>query len=86
VIDGHLAGDDGGSLLVAVLDDFQEIATLLVVQLLRPPVVENEQVGSGERLEDFRLAAVAARERKGGAQPGQAMIGDGEVFAACLCV
>lgn len=39
VIDGHLAGDDGGSFLVAVLDDFQEIAALLVVELLGPPVV-----------------------------------------------
>ena len=35
VIDGHLAGDDGRSLLVAVLDDLQEIAPLLVVELLR---------------------------------------------------
>ncbi len=39
VIDGHLAGDDGRSLLVAVLDDLQEIAPLLVVELLRAPVV-----------------------------------------------
>lgn len=35
VIDGHLAGNDGGSLFISVLDDFQEIATLLVVELLR---------------------------------------------------
>ncbi len=39
VIDGHLASDDGRSLLVAVLDDLQEIAPLLVVELLRTPVV-----------------------------------------------
>ena len=84
VIDGHLAGDDGRPLLVAVLDDFHEIAPLLVVELLWPPVVEDEQVGSGERLEDLRVAAVAAREREGGEQPGQAMISDGEVLAACL--
>lgn len=64
--DGHLAGDDGGSFLVAVLDDLQEIASLLVVELLGTPVVENEQLGSGERLEDLGITAVPARERKGG--------------------
>jgi hypothetical protein len=36
VIDGHLARDDGGSLLIAVLDDLQEIAALPVTKLLRP--------------------------------------------------
>jgi len=84
VIDGHLACDDGGSFLIAVLDDLEEITALLVAKLLRPPVVEDEQVGSGERLEDLGIASVAARECKGGEQPGQAMIGDGEVLAACL--
>jgi hypothetical protein len=39
VIDGNLAGDDRRSLLVSILDDFQEIAALLVGELLRPPVV-----------------------------------------------
>lgn len=84
VIYGHLTGDDGGSLLVAVLDDFQEIATLLVVELLRAPVVEDEQVGSRQRLEDLRISAVAARQGKGGEQPWKAVIGDGEILAACL--
>jgi len=34
VFDGHLADDDGGSLLVSVLDDLQEVAPLLVIELL----------------------------------------------------
>jgi len=66
MIDGHLAGDDGGSLLIAIFDDLEEIAALLVVELLGTPIVEDEQVGSGECLEDLRVAAVAARECKGG--------------------
>lgn len=70
VIDGHLACDDSGSFLIAVLDDLEEITALLVAKLLRPPVVEDEQVGSGERLEDLGIASVAARECKGGEQPG----------------
>lgn len=71
VIDGHLAGDDGRSLLVAVLDDLQEIAPLLVAELLRAPVVEDEQVGSSERPEDLGITAVAARQCKGGDSLGR---------------
>ena len=84
VIDGHLACDDGGSPLIAILNDLQEITALLVAELLGPPIVEDEQVGSGERLEDLGIAAIATREYKSGEQPGQTMIGDGEVLAACL--
>jgi hypothetical protein len=39
VIDGNLAGDDRRTLLVSILDVFQEIAALLVGELLRPPIV-----------------------------------------------
>jgi hypothetical protein len=42
-IDGNLAGDDQGALVIAVLDDFEEIAGLLGRQGFRPPIVENEQ-------------------------------------------
>ena len=45
VLDRHLAGDDGGSALVAIVDDFEEIATLLAGERGEPPVViEDEQV------------------------------------------
>ena len=36
MIDGHLAGDDGGSLLIAIFDDLEEIAALLVVERIPP--------------------------------------------------
>jgi hypothetical protein len=39
VIHGNLTCDDGGTLLVTILDDFQEIAALFVVEFLRPPIV-----------------------------------------------
>lgn len=39
VIHGNLTCEDCGTLLVAILDDFQEIAALFVVELLRPPIV-----------------------------------------------
>ncbi len=60
VIDGYLACDDGGSLLIAILNDLQEITALLVAELLGSPVVEDEQVGSGECLEDRRHPVTTA--------------------------
>lgn len=44
-VDGNLAGDDDRSPLVSVFDDLKEIAPLIVVQLLRSPVVQNEKIG-----------------------------------------
>ncbi len=38
-IDGNLAGDDEGALVVAVLDDFKEIAGLIGCQAFRSPIV-----------------------------------------------
>src|SRR5690606_34051113 len=74
----------GRPFLIAVFNDLQEVAPLLVAELLRTPVIKNEQVCSGQRLQDLRVSAVATRQCKGGKQSGQAMIGDGEVLVARL--
>jgi len=37
IFDRHLAGDDGRSALVAIIDDFEEIATLLAGKRKRGP-------------------------------------------------
>lgn len=42
--DRHLAGDDGRSALVAIVDDFEEIATLLAGKRSEAPVIEDEQI------------------------------------------
>ena len=44
IFDRHLAGDDGRSALVAIIDDFEEIATLLACKRGEAPDVEDEQV------------------------------------------
>src|SRR3954470_20837874 len=50
----------------------------------RPPVVEDEQVDTGERPEQLLVAPVAAREREGVEQAWQALIEHGAIVAACL--
>ena len=39
----NLAGDDDGSLIVAVFDDFEEIALLLGRQGFQPPIVPDKR-------------------------------------------
>ena len=43
VIDGHLAGDDGGTTLMPVVDDLEEIAALVGGQRCQSPIVEDEE-------------------------------------------
>ena len=44
IFDRHLAGDDGRSALVAIVDDFEEIATLLAGERREAPIVKDEQI------------------------------------------
>jgi len=44
IFDRYLAGDDGRSALVAIIDDFEEIATLLAGKRSEAPVIEDEQI------------------------------------------
>lgn len=53
MFDGHLTGYNRGPFLIAVLNDLQEVAPLLVAEFLRASVIKDEQVSSGERLQDF---------------------------------
>jgi hypothetical protein len=41
LIDGDLAGDDGGAVAAAVLEDFQEVVAGRGVERLEAPVVED---------------------------------------------
>ncbi|MNW04264.1 hypothetical protein D3C71_2003300 [compost metagenome] len=65
-VQGHLACDDGGPPLVTVLDDLQEIAPLIVVELFRSPVVKDKQIGLGQRFEDPSIPSVASCQSKRG--------------------
>ena len=63
-IDRHLAGDDRRPALVAVLDDLEEVAPLIVGERFGSPIVEDEQVDPFERLQQPRISTVTAGEAK----------------------
>ena len=84
MLDRHLTGDDGRSALVAIIDDFEEITTLVAGERGEAPIIEDEQVDPREHLEEPRIASVAAGERQSLEQPWQPMVEDGTVVAAGL--
>jgi hypothetical protein len=61
MLDRHLAGDDGRSALVAIIDEFEEIATLLAGERGEAPITEDEQVDPRQHLEEPRIASVGER-------------------------
>src|SRR3954452_10579458 len=83
-IDRYLAGDDGRASLVTILDDLQQVTALLVIELLRAPIVDDEQVDPGEAAQQLGVAAITTRQDKGREQPRRAVVGDREVLPAGL--
>lgn len=64
VIDRHLAGDDGRSTLVSVLDDLAQVVARRIIKLLRAAIVEDRQVCPGKSAQQLGVA-VAAKRRAG---------------------
>ena len=44
VIDGDLAGDDGGAALMAVVDDLEKIAALVASERSEAPIIKNQEL------------------------------------------
>ncbi len=58
VLHGELARDQGGAPSGTLLDEFEEIASFPVPERGEPPVIEDEQIGPGERLHEFSIRAI----------------------------
>src|SRR6516164_7583095 len=61
-VDRDLAGDQRGATAVAVLDDLQQVVTLLGAERLKTPVVEDQELDAAEGTHQARVTAVAARQ------------------------
>src|SRR6202171_4943175 len=69
LIDGELAGDDGGAVAVAILEDLQEVVASCGIERLEAPVVEDEKIDAAERAQQTRMAAVAAGPTRAASAP-----------------
>ena len=82
--DRNLAGDDERAFVVAVVDDFQEIAGLVGAERLRSPIVKDQQPYAGEGAQRPGVARIAMRDGEIGEQSGNAGVENGQVFPARL--
>jgi len=57
---GQLGGNQGGFAPVALFEDFQEIETLLVIERVGAPIVQNEQLDSRELVDQAWETTVEA--------------------------
>ena len=80
-VNRQLAGEHDRAGAVAVFDDFHEIASLRRGQPVRPPVIEDQQVGADELPEQAREASIAMGEFELGEEARQTAIEDGPAVA-----
>jgi hypothetical protein len=83
-VHGNLAGDDERALVVAIFDDFEEIARLFGDERLRTLIVEDEQLDARERAQEPGVARIAVSDSEIGEEPGHAGVENGDVFSARL--
>ena len=61
-VDRELAGDQGCTCTVAVFDDFHKVVALRGGHALRPPVVQDQEIGLHELSEDAWEASIVMGE------------------------
>ena len=81
VLDGELAGHDGGGASLPVVEDLQEITPLLGSERRQTPVIQDQELDARQRLEEAAVASITVR---GIEQAWHAMVEDGTVVAAGL--
>jgi hypothetical protein len=56
VLDGELAGHDGGGASMPVVEDLQEITPLLGCERRQTPVIQDQELDARQRLEEAAVA------------------------------
>ena len=77
LVDGELAGYQGGGGLIAVIHEGHEVMALSGVEGVHAPVIEDEQLGLGERVQELVVAAVGLGLGEGEEQAGEAEVAGG---------
>ena len=84
VLDGDLAGEQRAAAGVAVVEDLEEVVPSLSRERGEPPVVEDEEPGPGEPLDDLGIRSVAPGEGEFVEKAGDAVVARGDAGAAGL--
>ena len=78
----ELGGDNRRSAAITLFEDFEQVMTGAGVEGFEAEVVENEQIGAAEGLDEARMAAIASGKRQVLAEFWPAMIEDRPIVAA----
>ena len=71
VFEGELAGDEGGAPAVAVVEDLEEIAALDIVQGDHPVVVQGQELGAKQAVEELGIGPIGLGEGEFVEEPGE---------------
>ena len=72
LVERELAGDERGASAIAVLDDLHQVAPLVGGEPIRPPIVEDQQIGLDQGAEQAGEATITMGEFQIGEQPRHA--------------
>jgi hypothetical protein len=84
VVRGDLARDEGGTAVVPVIEDFEEIAPAEVVEGSEAKVIEDEELGTGQALQEPGMGAVAPGEGELGEEAGETVVPCGQAVTTGL--
>lgn len=82
VIDRELTGHEGGPTPMPIIQQFQQIAAMLVGQGSQSPIIQDREVRLGETPEQTPLAAIAIGDREFSEEPRESRIERGEAQSA----
>lgn len=81
VIDRELTGHQGGPTPVAIIEEFQEIAAMLVGQWGQSPIIQYREIGLGETPEHAAIAAITFGYGQVSEEPRESQIQGGKAKA-----
>ncbi len=84
VFDGHLCGDEGGSPVVAVFHNLEEVSSFFIRQEGRSPVVDDDEVGAQKGAQHAFVAAGGSGDGQFLEEPRGAEVTYGEAPSAGL--
>jgi hypothetical protein len=84
VFDWQLTGHESRAALMPVFQQLQQVTAVFVAQRRQAPVIQDEQLGLGQRRHQLRIATVPFGKGEFLEQPGQAEIERGEPLPAGL--
>ena len=84
MLDGDLAGEDGATPGIAIVEDFEEVVTALAREGSEPPVIQDEEPDLGESLDEPGIGAVAPGEGELVEETGEAEVAGRDPVSAGL--